>query len=105
MQSKLVTGRRELKVQRIAGGLALAGALALGAPVGAAARVLDVWVAAVPTWWNVAPNGHDAIMGMPADPGTAIFPTVVYQRYSPQWRRRLPNADRSSADGLSTRDR
>ena len=31
----------------------------------------------------------------------AIYPTVVYQRYSPQWRGRLPNADRPSADGLS----
>ena len=90
-----------MRFRRIAAGLALAGALALGAPAGAAARVTDVWVAAVPTWWNVAPNGHDAIMGMPVDPAAAIFPTVVYQRYGPEWRDRLPNADRSSADGLS----
>jgi FtsP/CotA-like multicopper oxidase with cupredoxin domain len=66
----------------------------------ASARVLDVWIAAVPTWWNVAPNGHDAIMGMPVDPADAIFPTVVYRRYSAHWRRPLANADRSSSDGL-----
>jgi FtsP/CotA-like multicopper oxidase with cupredoxin domain len=66
----------------------------------ASARVVDVWIAAVPTWWNVAPNGHDAIMGMPVDPADAIFPTVVYRRYSAHWRRPLANADRSSSDGL-----
>jgi FtsP/CotA-like multicopper oxidase with cupredoxin domain len=66
----------------------------------ASARVVDVWIAAVPTWWNVAPNGHDAIMGMPVDPADAIFPTVVYRRYSAHWRRALANADRSSSDGL-----
>ena len=80
--------------------LALAGALALLSAASAPARVLDVWVAAVPTWWNVAPNGHDAIMGLPVDPAEAIFPTVVYRRYSPHWRHPLPNADRSNADGL-----
>ena len=65
--------------------LALAGALILfGAPP-ALARVRDVWVAVVPTWWNVAPNGHDAIMGMPVNPADAIFPAVVYRRYSPHW--------------------
>jgi FtsP/CotA-like multicopper oxidase with cupredoxin domain len=80
--------------------LALAGVLTLlGAPA-ALARTLDVWVAAVPTSWNVAPNGVDAIMGMPVDPAEAIFPTVVYRRYSAGWRRGLGNAPDSSADGL-----
>ena len=84
-----------------------AGALALGAgalallPASAGARVRDYWVAAVPTTWNIAPNGHDAIMGMPVDPATAIFPTVVYRRYTRDWARQLPNAARSSADGLA----
>jgi FtsP/CotA-like multicopper oxidase with cupredoxin domain len=62
--------------------------------------VVDYWVAAVPTWWNAAPNGHDAIMGTAINPADAIFPTVVYRRYSARWRRPLPNATRSSADGL-----
>jgi FtsP/CotA-like multicopper oxidase with cupredoxin domain len=80
---------------------ALACALVLVMPSRAPAKVLDVWVAAVPTWWNVAPNGHDAVMSMPVDPAESIFPTVVYRRYSPHWRRPVANAGRFSADGLS----
>ena len=84
----------------IAGALALAGVLALVAPAASGASMHDVWVAAVPTSWNVAPNGHDAISGMPVDPDMAVFPTVVYRRYSPHWEKPLPNASRSNADGL-----
>jgi len=54
----------------------------------------------VPTTWNLAPNGHDAIMGTPVEPGDAIFPTVVYRRYTAGWRKPLQNSARSSADGL-----
>jgi FtsP/CotA-like multicopper oxidase with cupredoxin domain len=89
-----------LPVPGIARALALAGALALFPGATARARTVDVWVAAVPTWWNVVPNGHDAIMGTPVDPAQAIFPTVVYRRYSSHWRRPLKNANRSNADGL-----
>ena len=59
----------------IARALALAGALASVTTSAAQARVRDVWVAAVPTWWNIVPNCHDAIMGMPVDRAEAIFPT------------------------------
>jgi FtsP/CotA-like multicopper oxidase with cupredoxin domain len=86
--------------RRIGSALALAGALALCGAPGAGARVLDVWVQAVPMSWNIAPNGHDAIMGMPVTPADAIFPTVVYRRYSPHWRKPLPNAPHGSTDGL-----
>lgn len=91
-----------MKGRRIARALALAlaSALLLTSAAAAPAKSLDVWVAAVPTWWNVVPNGHDAIMGMPVDPAQAIFPTVVYRRYSSGWRRPLPNASHSNADGL-----
>jgi manganese oxidase len=81
--------------------LATAGAIALFSPGAAAARTVEYWVAAVPTPWNVVPNGHDAIMGTPVAPADAIFPTVVYRRYTPRWRHILPNAPSSSADGLS----
>ncbi len=54
----------------------------------------------MPTTWNVVPNGHDAIMDMPVDPAQAIFPTVVYRRYTAEWRQPLPNARPSNADGL-----
>jgi FtsP/CotA-like multicopper oxidase with cupredoxin domain len=80
-----------------------AAALALAGTAGAAtarAQVRDYWVAAVPTWWDIAPNGHDAIMGMPVAPADAVVHTVVYQRFTAGWRRRIPNAPVSSADGL-----
>jgi FtsP/CotA-like multicopper oxidase with cupredoxin domain len=89
-----------LQVRRIARALALAGALAVFSTGAASARLVNYWVAAVPTWWNVVPNGHDAIMGMPVSPADSIFPTVVYRRYSAHWRRPLDNANRSNADGL-----
>ena len=59
-----------------------------------------VWVAAVPTSWNVAPTGHDPIEGMHVDPADAIFGTVVYRRYSKRWQRPLSNAPDESSDGL-----
>jgi hypothetical protein len=62
--------------------LVLAGAVALCSAPAASARLVNVWVAAVPTWWDVAPNGHDALTGMPVNPADPIFPTVVYHRYS-----------------------
>src|SRR5205823_13871353 len=88
------------KFGRVARALAAAGALAALVAAPAQARVRDYWIAAVPTQWNVVPNGKDAIMGMPVDPATTIFPTVVYRRYSPHWRTALANNPRSSSDGL-----
>jgi FtsP/CotA-like multicopper oxidase with cupredoxin domain len=70
------------------------------APAASDARVRDYWVAAVPTTWNLAPNGRDAIHNAPVAPGDAIFPTVVYRRYSRGWRRPLQNSARASSDGL-----
>ena len=78
-------------------------------------RTIDYWVAAVPVVWNIAPNGHDALdtnmkMSMPMPAGTTmgralptaqtVLHTVVYRRYSANWRKPLPNAPNSSADGL-----
>jgi FtsP/CotA-like multicopper oxidase with cupredoxin domain len=83
--------------------LASAGVLALTSVVAAApasARVRDVWVEAVPSSWNLAPNGRDAIMGTAIDPADAIFPTVVYRRYTSHWGAPLANASGASADGL-----
>jgi FtsP/CotA-like multicopper oxidase with cupredoxin domain len=89
-----------LVLRRIARALAAAGALATFSAAPAQARLIDVWVAAVPTQWNIAPNGHDAIMGMPVDPADSIFPTVVYRRFTPHWTRPLANAETSASDGL-----
>lgn len=105
--------RRQLSlgsvVRRIARAWATACVLALGLVLvagattpGAAAngRTVDYWVAAVPVVWNVVPNGRDGITGMPVAREDAIIPTVVYRRYSPNWRKPLANAPRDSADGL-----
>jgi FtsP/CotA-like multicopper oxidase with cupredoxin domain len=88
-------------VTRLTRALALAGALALFTAGPAAARVRDYWVAAVPTSWNIVPNGRDAIMNMEIDPADTIFPTVVYRRYTRGWGKALANAAQSSADGLA----
>jgi manganese oxidase len=107
-------GRRHLRfhgrARTSAGALALAGVLALGgfgiyeaASGGGSSsggRTIDYWIAAVPTVWNIAPNGRDAIMGMKVSTGDTVFRTVVYRRFSPHWRKPEANAPRSSSDGL-----
>ena len=81
--------RSRLRFASVLKVLVLGAALALFSATAASARLVNVWVAAVPTWWNVAPTGHDAMTGMPVDPADAIFPTVVYRRYSPHWKHPL----------------
>lgn len=90
-----------MRLDRAARVLGAAGALALLAPTAATARVRDVWVAAVPVSWNVAPTGRDPVSGTDLDPADTIFPTVVYRRYTPGWRRPLANAAPAGGDGLA----
>jgi FtsP/CotA-like multicopper oxidase with cupredoxin domain len=66
----------------------------------AQARTLDYWVAAVPVTWNIAPNGRDAITGTQIPVSDSVISTVVYRRYSANWKKPLPNAPKASADGL-----
>jgi FtsP/CotA-like multicopper oxidase with cupredoxin domain len=90
------------------GALAVAGALVLGGfgiyeaafAKDAGGRTLDYWIAAVPVVWNITPNGHDAIMGTHVSPAQSVVRTVVYRRYSPDWRKPEENAPAASADGL-----
>ena len=58
----------------------------------AEAAVRHVWVAAVPTTWNIVPNGRDGITGMTYGPAQTVFPTVVYRRFTKRWRKPLRNA-------------
>lgn len=87
----------------VAGVLVLAGLGIYGAAFRGSSRgrTLDYWIAAVPVSWNITPNGHDAIAGRPVAPGASVVQTVVYRRYSPEWRKPEENAPRSSADGLA----
>ncbi|MEA2330835.1 MAG: hypothetical protein QOH58_973 [Thermoleophilaceae bacterium] len=64
----------------------------------AEAAVRHEWVAAVPTSWNMVPNGRDAMMNMRFEPAQTVFPTVVYRRYTRGWRRPLRNAPVTSVD-------
>src|SRR5262249_43596259 len=79
------------------------GVLVTGHAAGAKAppgRTIDYWVAAVPVTWNIAPNGHDAIEGMPVSREDSVIQTVVYRRYTAGWKKPMANAPRDSADGL-----
>jgi FtsP/CotA-like multicopper oxidase with cupredoxin domain len=59
----------------------------LAAP--ADARTRHVWVAAEPATWNAVPNARDALHGTAYPAAETTFPTVVYRRYTKDWRRRL----------------
>jgi len=80
-------------------------AAAAAAPAGAAAATRTYWVAAVPLRWNVVPNGHDAIMHMRYPRSQTTFDTVVYRRFTPGWKRQLPDRDRVGIDGPLLRAR
>jgi manganese oxidase len=64
----------------------------------AEATVRHVWVGAVPTNWNIVPNGRDGIMGTTFEPAETVFPTVVYRRFTRGWKRPLRNAPAASVD-------
>jgi FtsP/CotA-like multicopper oxidase with cupredoxin domain len=78
---------------------AAAALVVLAASAGTAeATVRHVWVAAVPTKWNIVPNGRDAIMDTRYAPAQTVFPTIVFRRYTRGWRRPLRNASVASVD-------
>jgi FtsP/CotA-like multicopper oxidase with cupredoxin domain len=65
-------------------------AAAVATPV-ASGAVREYWVAAVPTTWNMIPNGHDALTKTTYDTAQSVFPTVVYRRYTRGWKHPLFN--------------
>jgi len=67
-------------------------AASAGAPATAHAAVRDVWIAAVPTNFNIVPSEADRITDQRFDPAETLFPTVVYRRTTPGWRRPLRNS-------------
>ena len=76
----------------------LIGAASLLAAPSASAATRDYWVAAVPVTWNIVPNGRDAIMGMEYTPAQTVFGTVVYRRYTRNWRRPIANVPAGSGN-------
>jgi FtsP/CotA-like multicopper oxidase with cupredoxin domain len=80
--------------------LLASGAAALAAAPDAHSEVREHWVAAVPASWNVVPNQRDAITGASHDPSETVLPTVVYRRYSRNWRQPLRNTPTSGNQDL-----
>ena len=73
-------------------------ALAALAP-SAQARIRHYWVAAVPTTWNVVPNGHDVMTGEEFAPSETVMRTVTYRRFTPHWGRQLRNGPMNRTGG------
>jgi len=65
----------------------LAAAL-LSSPADAA--TVEYWVGAVPTTWNVAPSGKDAMTGQSFDPAKTTMQTTIYRGFSAGWASQLP---------------
>jgi manganese oxidase len=85
------------------GSAALLPALAaLFLPAAADAATRHVWVVAEPQVWNAVPNARDAIHGATYDAAQTMFPTVVYKRYTKDWKRplRFPFERRAGAGGI-----
>jgi FtsP/CotA-like multicopper oxidase with cupredoxin domain len=76
----------------------ICGAAATAAAPCASGAVINTWVAAVPTTWNMVPNGRDAMTGALYDTAQTVFPTVVYRRYTRGWKHPLANAPRGSSN-------
>src|SRR3954471_1353299 len=91
------TGRRLALAVLVAAG---AGAAACAPPAAAGARTVHYWVAAVPKAWDIAPNGKDAINHTPVDTLKANIRTVVYQRFSKHFGRRVDNESAGLAGPL-----
>ena len=48
--------------------------------------------------WNTVPNRRDAIIGVRHEPSETVFGTVVYHRYSSDWKRPMRNLPPGSGD-------
>jgi FtsP/CotA-like multicopper oxidase with cupredoxin domain len=78
----------------------LTGAAVLAAAPAAQAATREFWVAATPALWNMAPNQRDDITSARLEPAQTVLQTTVYRRYSPHWRRPLPNTPASGNQNL-----
>ena len=76
----------------VAGAAAATPALA-AAPRG---RTREYWVGAVPSDWNLVPNGRNAIEGERYAREQTVMRTVLYRRFTPGWRKQVPPRDRDT---------
>jgi FtsP/CotA-like multicopper oxidase with cupredoxin domain len=52
-------------------------------------NVVEYWVGAVPTSWNVVPNGKDPIMGKTFQPAQTTMQGVLYRRFTAEWQSQM----------------
>src|SRR5215831_15954815 len=52
-------------------------------------RTVEYWIGAVPTTWNVVPDGKDAMTGQTYDPAKTTMPAVIYRPFSANWAQQL----------------
>jgi FtsP/CotA-like multicopper oxidase with cupredoxin domain len=64
------------------------------APAPARAATREYWIAAVPSTWNVVPSERNPIEGERYTPDKTTMRTIVYERYTRGWKRRLPHQTR-----------
>ena len=104
MPDSPITRRRLLEAAAGTGALALLGTRAPEAPAardGApSGRLIEYWIAAVNTTWDLAPNGRDPVMDDPVSADSRRFPATVYRRFTPGWRRPWPNRASGENGGI-----
>jgi FtsP/CotA-like multicopper oxidase with cupredoxin domain len=61
------------------------------APTAAQAATRHYWIAAVPATWNVMPTGLDPLTGTTYTPAETVMPTVLYKRFTKNWKKPWPN--------------
>lgn len=83
--------RAELLRGGLTGGLGAAAAAPQAEAQGRPRRTLEHWIAAVPTTWNIVPNGRNAIEGRSFTPAETVMSAVVFRAFTPRWRRPLHN--------------
>ena len=53
-------------------------------------HIVEYWVGAVPTTWNVVPSGTDPMLGTTFDPAKTTMQTAIYRRFTADWKNQLP---------------
>lgn len=72
--------------------------LALALAGNASAHTDVYWIAAVPRTWNVIPNERDAMMPQTFTSAETMFQTVLYRRYTADWKAPDPSPQESAGD-------
>ena len=105
MRSVLPTGWGRRHFRGGPAALVLSALAAVLGPCSASAATRHVWVGAAPAKWDAVPNGRDVLHGTRFGAGATTFPTVVYRRYTRNWRQPLRLAYEAGANAGSSRAR